>query len=176
LASIFNPDEPLYRIDMGYAAAASAAALSADESSESAELIEKLEKIAVSETEKVLLDYPQNVSNFRSAVRTYYELATIDPIYLDKVIVTFDQAIALAPTDPKLYFNKGLIENQMGKKSATQTIEKAISLKPNYRDAYLGLATILIQNKEIPEAKIWLERAAKYYPNDKEIEDKLSQL
>jgi Tfp pilus assembly protein PilF len=64
----------------------------------------------------------------------------------------------------------------MGKKSATQTIEKAISLKPNYRDAYLGLATILIQNKEIPEAKIWLERAAKYYPNDKEIEDKLSQL
>lgn len=175
-ASIFNPEEPLYRVDLGYAAAASAVALSEDTASDSAELSRKLEKIAVLETDKVLADYPQNVSNYRTAVRTYYELASLDPTYLDRVIKTFDHAIMLAPTDAKLYFNKGLIQNQMKDPAAIKTIEKALELKPNYRDAYIGLATILIQNKQNQEAKNWLLKARQYFPNDKEIEAKISTL
>lgn len=175
-ASVFNPDEPLYQVDLGYAAAASAAALSQQRASDSAQLISDLEQVAVDETDKVLSAYPNNVSNYRSAVRTYYELSVLDPKYLDKVISTFDHAIELAPTDPKLYFNKGLIENEMGKPEAITTIEKAINLKPNYRDAYLSLAGILVQKNQKAEAKSWLLRILKYYPNDQEIKAKISAL
>lgn len=176
MASVFNPDEPLYRIDLGYAAAASAAALLGDSASDSAELVGKLVKIAVAETDQVLAEYPNNVSNYRSAVRTYYELSSIDPKYINQVLATFDHAISLAPTDPKLYFNKGLIQHQIGDKEAVKTIEQAINLKPNYRDAYISLATILIADKQKDEARGWLNRALKYFPSDKEIQEKMARL
>ncbi|MDO8638156.1 MAG: O-antigen ligase family protein, partial [Candidatus Daviesbacteria bacterium] len=127
-----NPGEPYYRSELAFAAASAAVALSEDDPTTSA----RLKNEAIKETEKVLKESPKNVSFYRSAIRTYYLLSTLDPNFTDKTLQVMDQTIALAPTDAKLIYNKAIILGQLGKnQEAIKALEKAIALKPNYSDA-----------------------------------------
>ena len=79
---------------------------------------------------------PKNISFWRTAVRTYYELSSVDKKYTDRTIKALDIAINLAPTDPKLYYNKALILETQGKKDEEiQNLMQALILKPNYLEA-----------------------------------------
>ncbi|MCR4306050.1 MAG: O-antigen ligase family protein [Candidatus Daviesbacteria bacterium] len=131
-ASDINPGEPLYRSELGFAAAQAAAALQDSDASLSAELKDNTTLL----TENVLNNSPKNVSFFRTAVRTYFELSVIDPAFINKTLQILDQSIKLAPTDPKLYYNKALILESIGKKEEQiEALQKAIQLKPNYLEA-----------------------------------------
>lgn len=127
-----NTSEPYYQSELGYAAAAAALALQDSDATLSAEL----KKQAIFETEKVLKENPKNVSYFRTAVRTYFELSGLDQTYTQKTIESLNQAIKLAPTDPKLLFNKALILQSMDRDNeAVLELKKALELKPNYLEA-----------------------------------------
>lgn len=129
IASQLNKAEPFYRSELAYSAAAAAAALSGTDASLSAELKDQ----TILEMEKVLNESPKNVSYARTAIRTYFELASLDKIYIDKTLEMLDRAISLAPTDPKLYYNKALILQSMDKnEEAVEVLKKALQLKPNY--------------------------------------------
>lgn len=136
LASSLNPTEPFYRSELAFSAAQAAASLKETDATLSAELKEE----ATTQTEQVLKASPKHVSYFRTAVRTYFELSTIDPHFVDKTLQTLDAAIKLAPTDPKLYYNKALVLDSEGKKDEElKVLQEAITLKPDYQEALAQL-------------------------------------
>src|SRR3990167_9271768 len=131
-ASDLNQGEPFYRSELGFAAAQAASALSQTDATLSADLTDE----AILQTNAVFKTSPKNISFYRTAVRTYFELASLDEKYFDKTLEALDMATALAPTDPKLYYNKGLVLLQVGdKEKAKEAFEKAVKLKPNYQEA-----------------------------------------
>ncbi len=124
---------------MGFAAASAAVALVDEDSTTSA----NLKKQAIDQTQKALKIGPKNVSLYRTAIRTYYQLSAIDPEFEEKSINIMDKAISLAPTDPKLHYNKGLILSQIGKKEeAIKAFQKAIELRPIYEEAIKELGEL----------------------------------
>ena len=135
-ASDLNKSEPFYKSELGFAAAQAAAALQETDATLSAALKDE----AVIQTDAVLKTNPKNVSFLRTAVRTYFELATIDRNYINKTLQTLDLAINLAPTDPKLFYNKALILDSVDKKDEEiKALENAIKLKPDYLEALAQL-------------------------------------
>ena len=132
VAAALNPYEGLFRSELGYIAATAASALPEEEATLSA----RLKKEASLETEAVLKSNPKNVSFWRTAIRTYFELSALDTEYVDKTLEAVEKAISLAPTDPKLYYNKALILKSLEKnEEANQALRKALELKPNYVEA-----------------------------------------
>lgn len=135
-ATTLNRNEPFYKSELGFAAAQAAADLQDSDATLSAQL--KNESIFY--TDEALKSSPRNVSLLRTAVRTYFELSIIDKNYLNKTLQTLDLAIILAPTDPKLLYNKALILDSENKKSEEiKTLQEAIRLKPNYTEALTQL-------------------------------------
>ena len=131
-ATKLNKSEPFYQAELSYVAAAAAVVLESKQATSSALIKDE----ATSLMDQVLRDSPNNVSYLRTAVRTYFELAFLDKIYLDKTLQALDQAISLAPTDPKLYYNKGLILlSEKKTDEAVKILQKALELKPNYLEA-----------------------------------------
>jgi len=131
-----NKGEPFYRSELAFAAAQSAVALQESDATLSA----TLKSEADMQTAKVLKEHPNNVSFLRTAVRTYFELVVVDPTFLVKTLETLDSAINLAPTDPKLFYNKALILDAAGEKEKeVEMLQEAIRLKPNYLEALTQL-------------------------------------
>ncbi len=124
-----NSSEPFYRSELAFSASQAAAALKETDATLSAELKDE----ALTQMSKVLANSPKNVSFWRTAIRTYFELSTLDKKYLDTTLNAVNQAISLAPTDPKLYYNKALILDSKGQKEdEIKVLQKALLLKPDY--------------------------------------------
>jgi putative inorganic carbon (hco3(-)) transporter len=168
-----NPFEPLYRSDLGYAASLASVALSDRDATTSANLKDE----AQDQTQEALRLSPKNLSLLRTGIRTYYELATIDTAYQQKTLEILDQTHKLAPTDPKILYNKGLVLSQFGQtKEATEALKQAISLKPNYRDAYFTLGTLEEDLKDNSAAISAYQHALQIQPDDKDSMDRLKAL
>lgn len=158
-----NSAEPLYQSDFGNVLASAAVSLAETEASEAAELKNQ----AILFTDSSLSISPANVSLWRTAIRTYYVLSIIDKVYEQKTIEVIDKTISLAPTDPKLYYNKALILSQQNQlASAIEAMQKAIELKPNYREAKISLGEIYIKNNQPDQAVLVLNDLLKMIPND----------
>ncbi|MBI2034106.1 MAG: tetratricopeptide repeat protein, partial [Candidatus Levybacteria bacterium] len=94
-------------------------------------------------SENVVTRHPNNVSFWKNRVRMIYELARLDPQFLQFAIESLEKAVQIAPTDAKLLYNLGYVYRLTGSpQKAVEILEKTIQLKPDYRDAYftLGLA------------------------------------
>jgi O-antigen ligase/tetratricopeptide (TPR) repeat protein len=169
-----HPTEPLYRAEIGFAAAASAVSRyeNATESGDPEEASDsaRIKQTAETQTELALAMSPKNTSIWRTAIRTYYQLSSIDPIYKDKTIEILDKTIALAPTDPKLVFNKGLILASQNKlPEAIETLKKAVELKPDYRDAIVTLADFYFKNNQKSEALGLIDELLEKSPEDEDL-------
>ena len=158
-----NRNEPYYKSELGYSAASAALALHET----NATLSGKLKDEAIQETDRILRENPKNVSYYRTAIRTYYQLADIDTIYTQKTLDMIDKTIQLAPTDPKLYYNKAVILGQVEKNSeAIEVLKKAIELKPNYREAYFALSLFHFDSDRPLEAVEIMQKVLQLIPND----------
>lgn len=132
VASSLNSGEPLYKSELAYAAASSAVAIGHEDATTSS----NLKSLAEKQTDLLLKDHPHNTSLFRTAIRTYYQLSTLDPLFTDKTLQTLDQTILLSPTDAKLTFNKAIILSLEGKnQEAILNLKQTLKLKPNYLEA-----------------------------------------
>ncbi len=172
-AAALNPGEPYYRSELGFAAASAAVALQQDDATASATLAIQADDL----TKNVLQKNSTNVSFWRTAIRTYFMLSVLDPKFNSLTIDAVNQAIALAPTDPKLMYNKGIILNQQGKnQEAVAALLEALKLKPNYRDVYFTLADVYNQLNQKDKAVSALESYLKYAPGDAQTMDKISKL
>lgn len=121
---------------------------------------------------------PKNVNLLRNRASLYIKLAAIDKSYLAQARETINEAITLAPTDAKLHYNLGLTYLRLGETDkALETFEKTIAMKPNYRDARLAYALVLVdkgqRQKAIEELTYILTRID---PNDNVVKDQLQEL
>lgn len=158
-----NAGEPLYLAELGNAAASSAIALAEDDATTSAELKDDAQFF----TDLALSISPVNTTINRTAIRTYFSMALLDPAFEEKTLEVVDRSIQLSPTDPKLLHNKGIILSQFDNmKDATASLKMAIDLKPDYRDARLSLADLYIKNNQNDLAKEQLDAVLKQIPND----------
>ena len=136
LATDLNSGEPFYRSELAYSAAAAAAALKETDATLSAALKDD----SLGQLKLTLAQSPKNVSFWRTAIRTYFELSSLDKKYIDDTLQALDYTIKLAPTDPKLFYNKALILESEGKKNESiANYKKALELRPNYLEAETSL-------------------------------------
>ncbi len=179
-ATDLNSYEPLYHSELGYAAAGSAV-VSVEDATSSASLIQTADE----EIQTALRISPKNTTIYRTAIRAYYFLSTLDASYYQKTLETFDQAIKLAPTDPKLLYNKAKVladdqanatDSAVAKdkiNEAISSLKKAIELKPNYRDAHYALGLFYYQNDQKKEAIEEMKTVLTLIHDDAEAAEKL---
>jgi len=141
------PNEPVYLGDIATVTAnlalmsnaqkdASAKSDLASAKSDLASATGELEELAINYSDQAKNISPKNLNVLKTRVRVFYTLSLIEPDHLKGAIEAMLEAITLAPTDPKLVYNLGLLyAKNDDSKLAIQTIEKAIQLKPNYIDA-----------------------------------------
>lgn len=101
---------------------------------------EKFVAQAVEFSDKAVRAAPFHLNIYKERARMFYILSQIDIEYLKSSLDSLLAATRLAPTDPKLYYNAGLILDALGKeKEAVEFLKEALRLKPNYDKAEVWL-------------------------------------
>ena len=115
---------------------------------------------ATSSIQKAVGNAPANVNLRRTMFGVYVRLSTIDEKYLTNARDSILETIRLAPTDAKLYYNLGIAEaNLKNFQAADLDLKKAVELKPNYTDARIEYAALLVhlgRNSEAKEQLIYI--------------------
>jgi O-antigen ligase/Flp pilus assembly protein TadD len=92
---------------------------------------------------------PWHLNYYKSRAKVYLTLATLDPKYNNLAKTELEQARTLAPTDPKLAYNLGLVDSRVNALDpAAQELKDAIRLKPDYPDPYYALTLLYEQTKQ----------------------------
>lgn len=160
-----GPNQPLYHNDLATAYVPLAVGYNQQKDTENSK---KYTDLAISESKKAIELSPNNVNYKRTIFGVYIRLSLIDPNYLVAAGYTLMDAIKLAPTDAKLYYNLALVYARTGETElALTTLQKTIELKSNYKEARLAYAILLNEKKETAKAKEQLEYIlTKIDPND----------
>ncbi|MDO8340652.1 MAG: tetratricopeptide repeat protein, partial [Candidatus Woesebacteria bacterium] len=100
-------------------------------------------KLAIYESEKAVNLAKNNVNLRKTQSTIYIKLTSFNKNYLSNAEDTVKLAIIISPNDPKLYYQLGLLEIKLGKiEDAILNLEKAVQVKPNYRDARFVLGSL----------------------------------
>lgn len=116
--------------------------------------------LALRETEITKKLNPYHLNYFKSRAKTYLTLALIDEKYNLLAVSELVRARELAPTDPKLAYNLGLVYTRTHEPNqAIEALKTAISLKPDYPDPYYALALLYEQTKQTADLPALMENA-----------------
>lgn len=145
-AVLIREDEPVFQDDLAYNTAVLAVLLSEqNQASESAILA----NTALALSNNIVKQHPNYLTFLKTQVRILSVLSQINPSYLQLATNTVARAQQLAPTDAKVSYTAGVLYGQTGDlEKGIQTLQKAITLKPDYTDAYFALA-LLYREKAI---------------------------
>ena len=92
---------------------------------------------------------PHHLNFYKSRAKVYLTLASLDAKYHVPAQNELVEARRLAPTDPKLAYNLGLIYSRLNDLTSAQSqLQDAIALKPNYADPYYALTLLYEQSKK----------------------------
>jgi len=139
-ASNLNPNEPVIHSEFGYSAALLAQLAQQQEENE---LKDQLINISISQSSQALSTSPTNLNFWKNRVKSFYSLAEIDPKFLDPALESLLEAIKLAPTDAKLWYNLGILYTKLEQpETAIETLEKTVEMKKNYQSARYALALL----------------------------------
>jgi len=169
-----NPQEPLYKnnaaTNLAYLSLLSA---QQKEASLAAQFAFQSEELA----QKALSENPYHLNFYRQYAQTLYVLSQIDNHqYLEKIKTALYAAQKLAPTDPKITYNLGVIEYRLDhKEQAISWLEKTVAMKPNYEIARLWLAKFYQAKEQNQKAQEQLEYLLKYInPENQEAKEMLN--
>lgn len=142
LKAVDSRSEPVFEDEFAVNKAVLAVALSQQEnSSQSAEVIAQLANEAITTSDKLVKEHPNNIVFSKSRVRILYTLAQADPRYFPLALEAIKQTVLLAPTDASILYNLGVLYGQNGdSQNAIQVLEQTIAYKPDYLDARYALA------------------------------------
>ena len=136
-----------------YAAIAASASTATEEGTKAQ--TQKYVALAISEAELTKVLNPYHLNYFKSRAKIYLTLAPIDPNFNSRAVIELAEARELAPTDPKLAYNLGLVYTRLNKlDKAEEQLKDTLILKPNYPDPYYALTLLYEQTKQtnkIPE-------------------------
>jgi len=142
-----------YWLQKGLVDAQTAFVVHYKDASDSSGLVKHYTSSAVNFTQNALLKNPVHVNLYKSAARVYITLGLIDSKYDDFAIKTLEMASKLSPTDPAIPVNIALLLQQQEKyDQAANLYLQAITLKPNYLQAYFLLAQMYEQQNKYPQA------------------------
>jgi len=92
---------------------------------------------------------PYHLNFYKSRAKIYLTLASIDAKYHSGALEELKRARELAPTDPKLAYNLGLVYTRLDDlSSGEEQLRQAIALKPNYAEPYYALTLLYEQDKK----------------------------
>lgn len=133
------PSEPLYKDELSSNMATLAYLLySQNEATQGALFADQ----AIMLSDEVVKNHPQNITFYKTRVRVFFTLAQADPKYLEEAVKAVEYAKFLAPTDAKVSYNAGLLYGQQGNTDkGIKELLHTLTLKPNYRDPRIALAT-----------------------------------
>ncbi len=145
LASKTLPSEPLFYSALGEAQAQAAATvnqqlttLSATNSAETITEGKRLEKAFLesskANSEKALSLNKYQANFYKTKAKAELYLSIIDPAYRLEALKTLLTLSSYAPTDAKVFYNIGLIQQELGNSSAALVAyRQALSLKPDFQ-------------------------------------------
>lgn len=108
---------------------------------------------ALQKADEIILNNPYNLNFYKTRTRILATLSAQDPTLLADAEKTLLKAVDLAPTDPKLRYNLGVIRQSFGRADEAQAdFERAIEMKPNYEEARMSLGDFYIEKKEYGKA------------------------
>ena len=145
-----RPSEPTFQDEFAYNNAILGAAIySQAQTQKSAnqqqdmQIGQQLMNTAVDLDNQVTSQHPNDVVFAKTKVRIYYTLAQLNPSFYPMALDAIKKAAVLAPTDPDISYNLGVLYGQNGDfNNAVSTLQNTIKLKPDYKSgaAYYALA------------------------------------
>ena len=133
---------------------------------------------SINESQKAEKLSPKNVNIKRKSASNLIKLSAVNAELLISAIKTLDEAIKLAPTEAKLYYNYGLAFARAGDSNkALEIFDKTIEMKSNYRHARFARALMLVEKGETEKAKEELEYILERIdPNDSVVKKQLEKI
>lgn len=132
---------------------------------------------AIVMSNKALKLNPVHLNLYKTRIRLFSTLGSLDNELLEEALTTSLEAIKLSPTDPKLVFNLGLINQAMGDdEQALENYKRAIEMKPDYVQARKYLADFYLQRLEPMLAFEQLNEVLTYFPDDEETKQKIASI
>lgn len=133
--------EPVFQDEMSVNMAILATGFAQQNSTDSATLAQNLANESIQTNSSLIQLYPQNLLFWKSRVRIFYSLATINPSYYKDALSAIQKVYELSPTDASVLYNLGVLYGQNGdSKKAAEVLAKAVEYKPDYREAHFALA------------------------------------
>lgn len=120
----------------------------------------------------------RHLNFYKTRARVFVTLASLDESFLNNAKETLNQAIALSPSDPKLFYTMAVIELSEGNNEAgKKLLEKSLELKPNYEKARLKMASFYEENQEFELAIENLQYIIdNISPDNQAVKDKIKEL
>ena len=136
---------------------------------------DELIRQAVASSDLSLRLSPGNVTFWKTRTRMFYTLSQIDRQYSTKALDAVLVAQRLAPNDPKIIYNAGIVyELNEDTESALERFKYALELKPDYKDAAWALAIFYEKDDNQEESEKWLRYILENIdPDDQEVKKKL---
>lgn len=188
LQALMLRHEPVYEDKLTQALVSSAFLKSAEDTSK--ETLARQIQFAEYYGDRVIASSPQNIIYWRNRARNYFLLyqAFGDTKYFEESLRALAKSKQISPTDPKSFYTEALFySTRMDEKLSSaekdvvvnkvlQNIDRAIELKPNYRDAYYLKGLTLKKLKRNDEAKKAFEFILQTInPNDEEVQKELEK-
>lgn len=125
----------------------------------------QLAEAAVKAVEMAQALNPEQRNFSKTSARAYILLAQLDPKYYNDAIAVLTEGIEKAPTDAKLYYNRGLLYLEQDNPTAgLADLQKSVELKPNYEPSLAHLANQAAATGDFAQAKAWAEQILRYNP------------
>lgn len=130
-------------------------------------------ELSIDMSKKAVLIAPYNINIKKVHAGVLSKLSQFDPNYLTASISVIESAIQIAPTDPKLHYQLGLLYLKTGQnQKGLNTLEKAVELKPNYKEGRFALALTYKDFEEFSKSKEQFQYILKYIDPKDELTKK----
>jgi putative inorganic carbon (HCO3(-)) transporter len=147
------PDEAIYHEEISLIAAQLAVATAQQEQSTVAG---QLAEFAFNHSDEMMKLNPVHLNFYKSRARMLIVLSQLAPVLLNDALSVLEKAQTLAPTDPKIMYNRAVLLENLGKKEESiALLKRVLEMKPNYVNAQDQLKKL--------EEEILLKREYKDY-------------
>jgi tetratricopeptide (TPR) repeat protein len=170
-----SPNEAIYWNELANSFTDISRSFWENENSESASIFAKQ---AIEASKKAVSLSPASVNLKRNRASIYIKLSAIDENYLPSAVNEINNAIAIAPTDAKLYYNLGLAYVKLGDNDkALKIFDQTIEMKSNYANARFAKGLVSIDVGDPDTAKYEFEYILKEIsPDHKAVKRELDEL
>jgi len=174
-AAKLSPNESIYHGELADVTA-TLALIASEEGN--VDFAKKFAEIAFKESDTAAGLSPHNITLKRDRANMFIRLSITNPIFLINARDTLIEAVKLAPTEAKLFYNLGVAYLRTGDyEKASETIQKTIEMKPNYKEAHYALALMYIDKGEKEKAREELNYIlTNISPDDTNIKRELDEL